>query len=155
MSVHTYYYLTDYCDEICAHVPSLEGIQEWLDDDDPNTGRGEPTEKGEQFNLVTLSIIDWCKATWAANGWELDKQFPTMDFLAVVDDFGDQHWVADDILWGESFADMMDNYVEMTGRREEDIGYVWIVCGEDNKQPLLLTYNGPKTVPTINTKSVQ
>jgi hypothetical protein len=154
MTPHTYYYLSDYCDEVCAHVPSLDGIREWLSGPDPACGRDEAAPLGAVYDLNTLTLLGWCKATWTGEGWTLDRQFPSMDFLAAVESDGDTHWSADDILYGENLDDMLA-HLGAEGHDADGFDPVWIVSGESNKQPLTLTYNGAGMAPRVGVKVVQ
>jgi hypothetical protein len=155
MSERVYYYLSDYSDEVVPHTPTLDGIREWLSGPDPACGRKRAARPGERFDLDILTILGWRKATWTGTEWVLDGEFPSTDFLAVVENYGDTSWHAEEILYGETLDRMLRNHIADNGGSPEERSPIWIVCAEGNRQPLSLTYNGPDRTPDVCAKVIQ
>jgi hypothetical protein len=143
-----YYYLRGIGDEIMPYQPTLKGIVAFLADGD-SAYFETPPQPGDVFKVDTITILGWCLATHDSDGWTTDMPLPSMDFLAKVDEHGDEHWVSDDILYGENLDEMMRNLTDRYSEEELGDG-VWIVSGEGNKTELYLTYNGPEKLPTIS-----
>lgn len=150
----TYYYLNDYADEVCPYSPTLDAIRDWLSKPDEAWNRDMAAEPGDEFGATSLEIVGWRRVYRTENGWKIDGELPTTDFLAVVDGDGVQHWYAEDILYGENIDEMMD-YQLGYGSSGEDAEEAWLVCGKNNEKPLIVTYNGPSDDLSIREDAAQ
>lgn len=148
----TYYYLTDYSDEINPCEPTLEGWANWLAAGDPDWGPGlEPAKDGDTFDCATLTIFAWQKYLTNSEGdWTPQGPVPEHDFAAIVADDQAIGWGPDEILWQSNVEEGLAEYSQLTS---EDEGEAWVCFGRENKTPLVATFHADG--PTVTVEEVR
>lgn len=125
----TYYYLTEWSEDIMPCGPTLDEWAEWLSKPDADWNRPEAAKDGDTFSCATLIVLGETSATFVNGAWTANT--PVIDGTTWLYKKHDQHGSGWDVEFaGDTIEAALHDYEADQGET------VWLVCTKDGPHAL-------------------
>lgn len=99
--METYWYLSDYCDEVMPCAPTPEAWAKWLSEGDGQFGHDTPAEDGATFDAYAMDVRAHEMRRGDDGLWKLPPDIKPGFTMMAICQWGDG-WDAEDVVEDES-----------------------------------------------------